>query len=480
MGRLAKLKESFSSKKIGYEEFYSDFLQSLKKRNDTTNAYIEIFEQESLEKAKAFDKNRPAGKLAGIPLGIKDIISIKGHELNAASKILKGFKAPRSATVTERLEAEDAIFVGRTNCDEFAMGSSNENSAFGDVKNPLDLERTAGGSSGGSSAAVAAETCMAALGTDTGGSIRLPAGFCGITGLKPTYGRVSRSGVIAFASSLDQVGPMADDALDCAEVLQVIAGSDKRDATSMNIELDDYVSAAKKPNLKGLKIGLPKEFYSGEGLHNDVQNSIEQAKKTLQNEGAELVEISLPHTKYGIAVYYVVATAEASSNLARYDGVRYGARAENYDSLIDLIQQTRSEGFGEEVKRRVMLGTFALSSGYYDAYYSKAQYVRSKMQKEFLDNFKKVDLIFTPTAAGTAFKLGEKTSDPLEMYLTDIYTVTTNLAGMPGLAFPIGNDSNQMPIGAQFIGAPFQEAKMLSALAAFEKAQPFQKGELKC
>lgn len=454
------------------------FLSRIKSANPKINAFLEVFEDDALSQAKTFDKSPPPGRLAGIPLGIKDMISIEGHELNASSRILRGFKAPRSATVTERLAKEGAIFLGRLNCDEFAMGSSNENTSFGPVLNPYDHSRTAGGSSGGSAAAVRADMCAGSLGTDTGGSIRLPAAFCGLVGLKPTYGRVSRSGVIAFASSLDQVGPFADDALDCAEILQVIAGRDPRDSTTLPAPTDDYVAAVRAGSLKGLKVGLPKEYFVSGGMSSEVEKTTLNAVEILKKSGAIISEVNLPHTQYGIAVYYIVATAEAASNLMRYDGIRYGARAETFSSMKDLIVQTRSKGFGAEVKRRIMLGTFALSSGYYDAYYSKAQFVRSKIQNEFLEALKKVDVIFAPVSPSVAFKIGEKSSDPLQMYLSDVFTVTVNLGGMPSIAFPIGEDSAGLPIGGQFIGGPFQEARLLSSLSGFEKACPLKRRSL--
>jgi len=476
MGRLVDLKKAYADKKTSPRETLLDLFKRIEKLNPKLNAYLEIFKEEAL---KASDNPR-AGSLSGIPIGIKDMISIEGHELNASSKILKGYRAPRSATVTEKLANAGAIFTGRLNCDEFAMGSSNENTSFGPVLNPNDLSRTAGGSSGGSAAAVRADLCVGSLGTDTGGSIRLPAAFCGTVGLKPTYGRVSRSGVIAFASSLDQVGPLADDAQDTAEIFQVIAGRDERDATTLPVATGDYVGAAKIGNLKGLKVGLPKEYFVKGGLSPDIEKLTQQSIEALKKEGAVFSEVSLPHTDYGIAVYYLVATAEAASNLSRYDGIRYGKRAKDFKSMKDLIVKTRSEGFGAEVKRRIMLGTFALSSGYFDAYYSKAQFVRSKIQQEFLDAFQKVDVIFAPVSPTTAFKIGEKSSDPLQMYLCDIYTVCVNLAGLPALSFPIGDDAKGLPVGAQFIGAPFAEETLFSALAGFEKAAPYKRRSLEC
>lgn len=480
MGRLSQLRTQIDQKKISYQEYYKDLLPKLRQRNKKTKALLEVYEEDILSAARKWDQTPHRPRLAGLPIAIKDMISMRGKKLSAASRMLEGYIAQRSATVIERLDEAGACFIGRASCDEFAMGSSNENTIYGPVSNPLDLKRTPGGSSGGSAAAVAAEICVGSLGTDTGGSIRLPAGFCGITGMKPTYGRVSRSGVIAFASSLDQVGPFADDALDCAEILQVIAGRDERDATSAPVEVSDYVKAAQSGSLKGLKIGIPKEYFSMGGIEPDIQKMNAEVLEVFKKEGASIKEISIPHTQYGIAVYYLVATAEAASNLARYDGIRYGHRAKKYESMKDLIVKSRSEGFGDEVKRRIMLGTFALSSGYYDAFYSKAQFVRSRLQKEFLNAFKEVDVIFAPVAPCTAFEIGEKVSDPLQMYLLDIFTVSCNLAGMPGIAFPIGNDSKGLPIGAQFIGGPYQEAKLFSATSGLEKARPYKKGALQC
>lgn len=478
MGRLAKIQKALSEKKISLKEFYHDFIPQIKNRNSKTNAYIEIFEDELDAQKNRSDEYR--GNLDGLPIGIKDIISIRNRNLTAASKILAGYRAVRSASVVERLAHAGASFCGRLNCDEFAMGSSNENSAYGPVRNPFHLEHIAGGSSGGSAAAVAAEMCLGSLGTDTGGSIRLPAAFCGITGLKPTYGRVSRSGVIAFASSLDQVGPMADDSLDCAILLQAIAGKDSRDATSLNIPTEDYVAATQKRILKGLKIGLPKEYFNMKGLDPEIEKQTQESIENLKKAGAEVTEISLPHTPYGIAAYYLIATAEASSNLARYDGIRYGKRSEEFDSLRDLMIKTRSEGFGAEVKRRIMLGSFSLSAGYYDAYYAKAQFVRSKIQSEFLEAFKSIDLIFSPASPSLAFKIGERINDPLAMYLMDIFTVSVNLAGLPAIAFPIGLSKGGLPIGAQFIGRPFSESQLLSAVASYEEAFPSKRGALQC
>jgi len=481
MGRLQNLKTDLAKKKISHTEYYQDLFKKIQERNPKINAYIESFEEECLAQAKTLDSAPSSPQLlSGLPIGIKEIISIQGKELTAASKILQGYRASRSSTVVENLKRDGAVFVGRCNCDEFAMGSSNENSAFGPTKNPVALDRTAGGSSGGSAAVVRAELAVGSLGTDTGGSIRLPASFCGITGLRPTYGRVSRSGVIAFASSLDQVGPMADDATDCALILQSIAGEDPRDSTSMPVKVPNYVEEMNKFSWKGKTIGLPKEFFEREGIQDEVRASIDLVIEVLKKEGAQFKEVQLPHSPLGIAVYYIVATAEASSNLARYDGIRYGHRAKNFENLKDLIAQSRTEGFGEEVKRRIMLGTFCLSSGYFDAYYSKAQFVRSKIQNEFMECFKSCDFILAPNSPTTAFKLGEKIDDPLQMYLNDIFTVPVNLAGLPGISFPVMNDKAGLPIGAQLISGPFQEEKLLGGVFAFEKASPYKKGELQC
>jgi aspartyl-tRNA(Asn)/glutamyl-tRNA(Gln) amidotransferase subunit A len=480
MGRLHQLKKDFEAKKISIREYYEQKLPQIRRRNETLNAYIEIFEERISQTIKSLETPSKGGHLRGLPLAIKDIISVQGERLSAASKMLGQYRAPRSATVVERLEAEGAISIGRANCDEFAMGSSNENSFYGPSKNPYDLNRSPGGSSGGSASAVAGELCVGALGTDTGGSIRLPASFCGITGLKPTYGRVSRSGVIAFASSLDQVGPMADDAIDCAEILQVIAGADSRDSCSMKVPLDDYVEACRTGSLKGKKIGYDPKFLEHPEMPKALQKTLQAAKEVLEKAGAEFKSISIPSAEYGIAAYYVIAPAEASSNLARYEGIRYGHRAEKFSSLKELMIQSRSEGFGSEVKRRIMLGSFALSSGYYDAYYSKAQFVRSKIQQEFLEAFKEVDFLYWPSAPTGPFKLGKEEKNPLSLYLADIFTIPINLAGLPAINFPIGWDEDQLPVGAQLIGRPFSEADLLSSVAAFEKEMPFQRRAIAC
>lgn len=417
-------------------------------------------------------KNGPVqGPLAGVPLAIKDLIHIRGMPTTCASKILTGYYPPFDATVTEKLRAAGAVFFGKLNMDEFAMGSSNENSAYGPARNPWDLSRTPGGSSGGSAAAVAARQTPATLGSDTGGSIRQPAALCGITGVKPTYGRVSRYGLVAFASSLDQIGPMARSAQDCALLLEVIAGFDKRDATASDQPVPCYSQS--KCNLRGLRIGIPKEYFA-DGLAPDVAKALEQFKSWLQDQGAQLVHLSLPHTPYSIPTYYLIASAEASSNLGRYDGIRYGLRV-NAEDLESTYCRTRGQGFGAEVKRRIMLGTFSLSSGYYDAFYVKAQRVRTLIRRDFEAAFATCDLILTPTTPTTAFKLGEKIADPLQMYLNDIFTGAANLAGIPALSLPCGFDQNHLPIGAQFMAPAFAEDKLFALAMAWQNESDFHK-----
>jgi aspartyl-tRNA(Asn)/glutamyl-tRNA(Gln) amidotransferase subunit A len=390
-----------------------------------------------------------------------------GLRTTCGSRILGDYAPPYTATAVARLTAAGAIIVGKTNLDEFAMGSSNENSAFGPARNPHNTDYVPGGSSGGSAVAVAAGLAPVALGSDTGGSVRQPASFCGVVGLKPTYGRVSRYGLVAFASSLDQIGPLANTVADAALVLQVIAGHDRHDATSANVEVGDYL-AGLNDGVKGLRVGVPAECFA-EGLDSEVREHVEAALQQLEAAGAELVEISLPHTKYAVAAYYIIATAEASANLARYDGVRYGFRAEEARTLAELYRRTRDEGFGAEVKRRIMLGTFALSSGYYDAYYEKAQRVRTMLVQDFAEAFNRCEVIATPTAPTPPFKIGEKTADPLAMYLSDIYTVTINLAGLPGVSVPCGMSRAGLPLGAQLIGKPFDEATLLRASAVIAR-----------
>jgi aspartyl-tRNA(Asn)/glutamyl-tRNA(Gln) amidotransferase subunit A len=406
--------------------------------------------------------------LAGVPVGIKDVLVTRGVRTTAGSKILANYVPPYDCTAVARLETAGAVVLGKMNCDEFAMGSSNENSAWKPVHNPRDLSRVPGGSSGGSAAAVAADLAVATLGSDTGGSIRQPASFCGVVGLKPTYGRVSRYGLIAFASSLDHIGPLTKTVKDAAIVLRTIAGRDPMDSTSAEVPVPNYVAELEKP-VRGMKVGLARE-YMGEGLDPEVRNAVEDAVQSLAELGCEIVEVSLPHTEYAIPAYYIVATAEASSNLARFDGVRYGFRAENVRSLSEMYRRTRDLGFGAEVKRRIMLGTYALSAGYYDAYYLKAQKVRTLLTRDFDDAFKQVDAIVAPTSPTAAFKLGEKTDDPLAMYLADIYTVTANLAGIPGISIPCGQTKEKLPIGMQIFGKHFDEARILRLAHAYEQA----------
>ncbi len=456
-----------------------ELLDALYKHIDSENSEIGDFnsltKEQAYETAKQVDEKIAKGeelpKLAGIPLALKDNINLKGFKTTASSKILENFVSPYDATVTKKLKENLIPIVGKTNLDEFAMGSSNENSAFNNVKNPWNLNKVPGGSSGGSAAAVAACHSSLALGSDTGGSIRLPASFCGIVGLKPTYGRVSRYGLIAFGSSLDQIGPFARTVEDCALLTEAIAGYDEHDSTSLNIEVPDLTTNLNK-DVKGLKVGVIKELYET-GLAPDVRKAVDNAIEAYKNLGAEIVMISLPLIKYSIAVYYIVATAEASSNLARYDGVKYGYRAQNCDTLIEMYNKTRAEGFGDEVKRRIMLGTYALSSGYYDAYYKKAQQLRRLIKNDFDKAFEQVDVLMCPTCPDTAFDIGAKTEDPLSMYLTDIATITANLAGIPAMSLPFALDSSNMPIGIQILAPVLEEAKMLNFAYKLEQSAKF-------
>ena len=427
------------------------------------NAVLATTEARATAKAAEVDQkiaDGTAGRLAGMIVAIKDNIAVEGEQLTCASRILEDFTSLYSATAVERLEAEDAIIVAKTNLDEFAMGSSNENSAFGAVRNPLDSERVPGGSSGGSAAAVAAGLVHTALGSETGGSVRQPAAFTGTVGVKPTYGRVSRYGLVAFASSLDQIGPVATNVHDAALVTEVIAGQDRNDMTSSSRAVESYTEGLDGATVEGMKIGLPKE-YMIDGLDRSIVEMIDELKRKIVDAGAEVVEISLPHTEYVIPTYYVLATAEASSNLARYDGVRYGHRSEEAETLAEMYEMSRSEGFGEEVKRRIMLGTFVLSSGYYDAYYKKGQQLRTLISRDFEQAFSEVDLILSPTTPSPAFKFGEKTDDPISMYLSDIFTAAANISGVPGISVPCGRDGETgMPIGAQLMAPHFEEGRM--------------------
>jgi aspartyl-tRNA(Asn)/glutamyl-tRNA(Gln) amidotransferase subunit A len=461
----------YASGKAKPSEVCRDALDRIEKDNSRLNAFLTIDRDGALRRAAAMDddiqnaiKRRP---LAGIPVAIKDNLCTEGIRTTCASRILENYLPPYTATVVKKIEEAGAIVVGKTNLDEFAMGGSTENSAFGPARNPWNQEYVPGGSSGGSAVAVAAGHVPIALGSDTGGSIRLPASFCGVVGLKPSYGRVSRYGLVAFASSLDQIGPIATNVADAARLLQVIAGHDRHDSTSANTAVPDYLNAV-QGDIEGLRLGVPPECL-GEGVDAEVREKVEAAIRRLEERGAKVVEVNLPHMKYVIAVYYIIATAEASANLARYDGVRYGFRDEEARNLSEMYRQTRNLGFGPEVKRRIMLGTFALSSGYYDAYYEKAQRVRQMLVNDFAEAFKKCDLIATPTAPTPPFKIGEKSDDPLAMYLCDIFTVTINLAGVPAVSIPCGQSSMGLPIGLQLIGNHFDESRLLNAAYAYER-----------
>jgi aspartyl-tRNA(Asn)/glutamyl-tRNA(Gln) amidotransferase subunit A len=465
------VKEALAAKKTSARELASDFYERIGERNTELNAYLTLSEERAYAQADRMDGLVAAGKplpsLGGVPIAIKDVISTRGVRTTCGSKILEHYIPPYDATAVERLEAAGAVILGKTNCDEFAMGSSNENSAYGAVRNPEALDRVPGGSSGGSAAAVAAGLAVASLGTDTGGSIRQPGSFCGIPAMMGSYGRVSRYGLIAFASSLDRIGPFATNTRDVAAVMGVIAGRDANDSTSTTAPVPDYRAAMEKP-VKGLRIGIPREYF-GEGMDDGVRKKIEAGIELLKKLGCELHEIHMSHTDYAIATYYIIATAEASSNLARYDGVRYGLRVED-DSLLAMYRKTRGAGFGAEVKRRIVLGTYVLSAGYYDAYYLKGQKVRALIAQDFRDAFTKVDVIVTPTSPIPPFKLGEKTNDPLQMYLADIYTVTGSLAGVPGISVPCGKISGRLPVGLQIFGPAFGEATVLQLAHAFEQA----------
>lgn len=447
-------------------------INAAEKLNETLNAFLEIHREGALRRAAEIEKSGNHGLLAGIPIAIKDNICVRGMQASCGSKILGDYHPPYNATVIERLIDAGAVVIGKTNCDEFAMGSSNENSAFGPVRNPWDTTRVSGGSSGGSAAAVAAGIVPVALGSDTGGSVRQPASLCGVIGLKPTYGRNSRYGLVAFASSLDQIGVFAREVEDIARVLGVIAGRDRFDSTTADVPVPDY-TAALTGDLKGARLGFPRALF-GDGLDDEVKNSVQSVVDVYRELGAEIVDVELPHAKFAIAVYYIIATAEASSNLARFDGVRYGFRAEETHELRQMYRKTREEGFGPEVKRRIMLGTYVLSAGYYDAYYRKAQQVRTLIKNDFLKAFENCDAIITPTSPTPAFAIGEKVDDPLAMYLNDIYTVTANLAGIPGISAPCGLSSERLPIGFQLLGPYWSEPVLLKLTHAYEEARPFK------
>ncbi len=504
--QIKTAKEAVLNRKISLPELVQHFADQIEAKNPEINAFNSVDTERALKDAEQIQQKIEKGEaraLAGAVIGIKDLICEKDKPTTCSSRMLANFSSVYDAHVVEQLKAADAVLLGRTNMDEFAMGSSNENSHFGSVKNPHDHSRVPGGSSGGSAAAVAAEMVQATLGSDTGGSIRQPASYCGVVGLKPTYGRVSRYGLVAFASSFDSIGPLSNSVEDAALLLQHIAGYDERDNTSSRKDVEDYSDVLAKPNSK-IKIGVPEEYF-GDGLDDEIRKGIEEKLGMLEKDGAELVPIHLPNMKYGIATYYILATAEASSNLARYDGVRYGHRAKRdevldelkieerelqqllakvedgekagieqelsrMDSpLVRLYKKTRTEGFGAEVKRRIMLGTYVLSAGYYDAYYGKAQRIRRLIQNDFRDAFKKVDVIVSPTAPTTAFGLGDKMDDPVQMYLNDIYTISANLAGICGISVPVGWHSNGMPYGIQFMGNAFREADILNAGRLIER-----------
>jgi aspartyl-tRNA(Asn)/glutamyl-tRNA(Gln) amidotransferase subunit A len=454
-----EIKKEIINKNISCKETLDETYKKIKYENKNINAFITLTEDLAYKKAKELDekisKGEKIGRLAGVPIAIKDNICVEGIKTTCGSKILENFIAPYNATIIEKLNQEDAIIIGKTNMDEFAMGSSTETSYFGPTKNPVDTSRIPGGSSGGSASSVAANFVPVSIGSDTGGSIRQPAALCGVYGLKPTYGRVSRYGLVAFASSLDQIGPFARNIKDIALLQEIISGHDKMDSTS-SLEKVPSFSDIKNIDAKNLKIGLPKEYFSV-GLDEEIKKSIMDVVKKLEKEGAKIEEISLPHTEYAVAVYYIIAPSEASSNLARFDGVKYGFRASNASDLMTDYLETRKQGFGDEVKRRIMLGTYTLSSGYYDAYYLKAQKVRTLIKKDFDDAWKKVDVIITPTSPTTAFKIGEKMDDPLAMYLSDIYTISVNLAGIPALSMPCSKDKNGLPIGLQIMASHFRE-----------------------
>lgn len=468
----AELLASLSKKEVTSEALTGEFLKAIRQRDPKVKSYLHVADQAALEAARAIDARRSRGeklgRLAGLPIAIKDVLCTTGWPTTCGSKILEKFVPPYDAHVVSRLREADAVFLGKTNMDEFAMGSSTENSAYQVTCNPWDLARIPGGSSGGSAAVVAACLAPWSLGTDTGGSIRQPASLCGIVGVKPTYGRVSRFGLVAFASSLDQVGPFAHDVADAALLLEVIAGHDPRDSTCVAQATPEYSKSVNTP-VKPLTIGVAKEYFA-EGLDPEVEQSVRAALKVYADQGAKIIDISLPHSPYAVAVYYLVATAEASSNLARYDGVHYGYRAKEFSNLIDMYSRSRGEGFGKEVQRRIMLGTYALSSGYKDAYYVKALKVRRLIKNDFDQAFTQCDVVAGPTSPTAAFKIGERTANPLAMYLSDIYTISCNLAGIAGISIPCGFTKGNLPIGLQLLAAPFEEEKMFRVARMYEQA----------
>ena len=471
---ISSVRDALTAKKVSARELTDDYFGRIERKNSELNAFLTLSKDRAYKQAAAVDglvaKGSSLPRLAGVPIAVKDVLSTEGVRTTCGSKILENYTALYDATAIARLEAAGAVLLGKTNCDEFAMGSSNENSAYGAVQNPAAPGRVPGGSSGGSAAAVAANLAVVSLGTDTGGSIRQPGAYCGIPAMMPTYGRVSRYGLVAFASSLDRIGPFAQTVRDIAEVFSVIAGWDQNDSTSANVPRPDYVADIDKP-VSGMRIGVPDEYFAA-GLDPEVRTKVEAGVALLEKIGCKRVSIRLPHTDYAIATYYIIATAEASSNLARYDGVRYGLRT-NAATLSDMYRKTRRNGFGAEVKRRIMLGTYALSSGYYDAYYLRAQKVRSLIARDFAEAFGQVDAIVTPTSPVPPFKLGERTADPLQMYLADIYTVTGSLAGLPAISVPCGKTPEKLPVGMQIVGPHFSEGRVLQIANAFERAGGF-------
>ena len=458
------LAEKISTQELKKEEIFSFFKDRIKKVDSFLGSFVESYDQPVRGEGKSF--------LSGLPIAIKDNICIKGKKITCASKILANHIAVYDAQVIRRLKDAGLSIIGTTNMDEFAFGSSTENSCYGPTKNPWNTKRVVGGSSGGSAAAVAARLVPFALGSDTGGSIRQPACLCGVVGFKPTYGRVSRFGLVAFGSSLDQIGPITTDFIDCAHLLNIICGYDHRDSTSASLDVPDFTKSL-NADIKGLKIGIPKEYF-GQGLNQEVKVAVEGVKKILEEKGAEMIGVSLPHTEYAVATYYIIASSEASSNLQRFDGIKYGLRVKS-ESLEELYANSRGQGFGDEAKRRIFLGTYSLSSGYYDAYYLKALKARTLIKRDFDQVFKKVDAILTPTSPTTAFKIGEKASDPLSMYLSDIYTISTNLAGLPAVSFPCGFSSEKLPIGVQLIGKEFDESTLIKLGSTFQRCTDFHK-----
>lgn len=471
-----EIKELIVKKEAKVEEVTQSYLNRIENVDGSLGAYLYVAKEEALIKAKELDKSINEGKeigaLGGVPIAIKDNISVKGMQNTCASKILEGYKAPYDAHIIENLKREDAIILGKLNMDEFAMGSSNENSAFKLVRNPWDLQRVPGGSSGGAAASVAASEAPLSLGSETGGSVRQPAALCGVVGLKPTYGRISRYGLVAFGSTLDQIGPFGRDVEDCALLTQHIAGFDNRDSTTAEIAVQDYKKSLTK-DIRGKKIGIPKEFF-GEGLNEEVRKAVEEAIRVLKENGAEVSECSLPLSEYALATYYIIGSAEASSNLARFDGIRYGHRAKEFKDSVDIYYKSKNEGYGKEVKRRIMLGTYALSAGYYDAYYKKALKVRNLIKQDFQRVFKEFDAVVSPTTPTTAFKIGEKVDDVLSMYLSDIYTVPVNIAGIPAISIPCGMVSG-LPVGLQFMGDYFREDTLFNLAYSYEQSTDWHK-----